>query len=419
MQSECRAKIEQLIEKGVKIPIPQSVVIGKEVDPNRIAGKGVVIYPGCKLLGTRTLILEGVKLGYEGPVTLDDCRLGRNVELKGGYFQRSVFLDGAAMALGAHVREGCILEEEASGAHDVGLKQTILFPFVTLGSLINFCDCLMAGGTNRRNHSEVGSSYIHFNYTPNQDKATASLIGDVPRGVMLNQPPIFLGGQGGLVGPVRIEYGTVIAAGVVYRTDILESGRLALGPTLIERDSNFQPGLYWHIKRLAFNNTNYIANLIALRRWCKTVRFLFFQRRPMEEMLYEGLLETLDMAVEERIRRFQSLSERMPESAKKYRAVMKKRADSRVLKQKEELCDRWPELETLFRSRLEAPGDHSLYGPFLEEIERHVRDKGPDYLTVIKGLDPAWSARGTRWLQSIVEGVNGAFIGLMPSYGNT
>ena len=75
----------------------------------------------------------------------------------------------------------------------------------------------MAGGTSRKNHSEIGSSYIHFNFTPHQDKATASLIGDVPRGVMLDQPPIFLGGQGGLVGPVRIAYGTVIPAGTICR----------------------------------------------------------------------------------------------------------------------------------------------------------------------------------------------------------
>ena len=92
------------------------------------------------------------------------------------------------MGLGAQVRETCILEEEASGAHCAGIKQTILLPFVTLGSLINFCDCLMAGGTSRQNHSEVGSSYIHFNFTPDGDKTTPSLIGDVPRGVMLAEP---------------------------------------------------------------------------------------------------------------------------------------------------------------------------------------------------------------------------------------
>lgn len=44
------------------------------------------------------------------------------VELKGGYFNKSVFLEKASMGLGAQVREGCILEEEANGAHCVGLK---------------------------------------------------------------------------------------------------------------------------------------------------------------------------------------------------------------------------------------------------------------------------------------------------------
>ena len=84
------------------------------------------------------------------------------------------------MGSGAHVRAGTLLEEEFDGAHAVGLKQTLFLPFVTAGSLINFCDALMAGGTSRKNHSEIGSSYIHFNYTPHRDKATPSLVGDVP-----------------------------------------------------------------------------------------------------------------------------------------------------------------------------------------------------------------------------------------------
>ena len=112
-----------------------------------------------------------------------------------GYISSSVFLDQANVGSGAQVREGCLLEEEANGSHTVGMKQAILFPFVTLGSLINFCDAFLAGGTSRKDHSEVGSSYIHFNYTPNQDKATASLLGDVPRGVMLREPRSFSGGR--------------------------------------------------------------------------------------------------------------------------------------------------------------------------------------------------------------------------------
>ena len=186
-------KVARLIEKGVSIAAPSTVDIGDDVDISRISGSGVVIYPGCRIYGAQTVISAGVRLGAESPVTVEDCCLGPRVELKGGYLRQSVFLEKASMGSGAQVREGCLLEEEASGAHCVGLKQTILLSFVTLGSLINFCDCLMTGGTSREDHSEVGSSYIHFNYTPDGDKCTPSLFGDVARGVMLDQPPIFLG----------------------------------------------------------------------------------------------------------------------------------------------------------------------------------------------------------------------------------
>ena len=201
--------ITSLLKKGVRMTNPFSVEISDEVNLENIAGS-LIIYGAARIWGENTLIAEDVKLGYEAPVTMINCQLGNAVELKGGYFADSVFLEKAALGSNAQVRSGCLLEEEAGGNHTVGLKQTILFPYVTLGSLINFCDCLMAGGTSRKNHSEVGSSYIHFNYTPNQDKATASLLGDVPRGVMLREPPIFLGGQGGLVGPLRIGFGTVM-----------------------------------------------------------------------------------------------------------------------------------------------------------------------------------------------------------------
>ncbi len=140
----------RLMERGVTIPNPSSVEIGNDVEIERISKSGIVLYGGTKIFGSRTLICSGTKLGYESPVTLSDCRIGPGVELKGGFFKRSVFLEKANMASGAQVREGCILEEEANGSHTVGLKQTILFPFVTLGSLINFCDCFMAGGTSRK-----------------------------------------------------------------------------------------------------------------------------------------------------------------------------------------------------------------------------------------------------------------------------
>jgi bifunctional UDP-N-acetylglucosamine pyrophosphorylase/glucosamine-1-phosphate N-acetyltransferase len=413
MAFDAKGKIEQLLAKGVVIPGPDSVLVGDEVNIDRIAGDGVVIYNGCKIFGEKTLIMPGARIGYEGPATVDDCQIGPKVELKGGFFRRSTFLEKANIGGGAQVRDGCILEEEAKGAHTVGLKQAILFPFVTLGSLINFCDCLMAGGTSRKNHSEVGSSYIHFNYTPNQDKATPALIGDVPRGVMLNQPPIFLGGQGGLVGPVRIEYGTVIAAGVVYRKDVVEAGKLVLGNDLIDRAPDFHPGLYRDVARIAINNTNYLANLIALRHWYLGVRSQFFMGDTMGRMLFEGAIEKLDLGIQERIERFQAVSQKMPESADKYRAVMKKQASERILKQKMALYEGWPKIEELFQRSLSEPGDPSTREPFVEAMSKRIAESGPDYVAAIQGLNKAWSDMGTSWLQGIVDRINEQVLALM------
>src|SRR4030042_5117686 len=150
VKPRCYDKVIQLMSKGVDIPNPLSGDLGEEITIDHISGKGVRIYPGCRIYGEHTVISAGSQIGYEGPVTIDNCQLGPKVELKGGYFNQSVFLEKSNMGLGAHVREGCILEEEANGAHCVGIKHTILFPFVTLGSLINFCDCLLAGVTSAK-----------------------------------------------------------------------------------------------------------------------------------------------------------------------------------------------------------------------------------------------------------------------------
>ena len=389
LKSGSHVKIEKLIKKGVKIANPDAIEIGPEVDVNRISGEDVIIYSGSRILGSDTLILAGVKLGYEGPVTVDNCQIGPEVELKGGYFNRSVFLDKAKCSLGSHVREATILEEQASIAHTVALKHTILLPFVTLGSLINFCDCLMAGGTSRKNHSEVGSSYIHFNFTPSQDKATASLIGDVPRGVMLNQRPIFLGGQGGLVGPCRLGFGITVAAGTITRKDEIRSDRLIFGGTGKGGNVPYEPGKLRMGKKIIINNILYIANLIALKQWYQHVRRLFVTQR-FPEALLNGLKEKVSLAIAERINRLEAFCLKEPEAG-------------------------WSELKGFLNGQLSNPGDAKSMDTFLESIHQGIAGSGKDYIGVIQGLEPADSARGTKWLQGIVDHIAGEAPRMMPA----
>ena len=415
MKHQSASKIEKLLEKGVQIPNPQSIEIGPEVDIDRISGDRVTIYSGCKIFGRSILILQGSKLGYEEPVTLKNCQLGPQVELKGGFFRDAVFLKNVSMGSGSNVREGTILEEESRVAHSVGLKQTILLPFVTLGSLINFCDCLMAGGTSRKDHSEVGSSFIHFNFTPNQDKATPSLIGDVPRGVMLNQQPIFLGGQGGLVGPCRLEFGTVTAAGSIIRIDELRPGRLIFSGTGRGGSIPFMPGMYQNIKRIVLNNITYIANLIALMQWYAYVRSQFISD-DFTEPLFVALKEKLRMAIDERIQQLKALSQKMPDSVIAYQNYTKENASSRILKQKNEFLERSDELEDYFRSQENIAVEENLRDAFMEKIRQGVQTSGKDYISVIKGLKDTEKVHGTLWLQSIVDHIIDDAFEFLPSF---
>jgi UDP-N-acetylglucosamine/UDP-N-acetylgalactosamine diphosphorylase len=302
--------VKTLLDRGVVLDAPEQVWVGPEVDPERIA-PGVRMGPGCRVEGATTSIGPGCVIGAEGPATVRGCQLTRDVQLGSGFFDGSVFLDGASMGGGAHVRPGCLIEEQASGAHSVGLKQTILFPYVTLGSLINFCDVLMAGGTSRKNHSEVGSSYIHFNFTPHQDKATASLLGDVPRGVVLDQPPIFLGGQGGLVGPCRLAFGTVVAAGQVLRRDVEIPGRLVLDPVPPTGERDYDPSRIGRIGRIVTNNLIYLGNLLALSAWYEQVRRRWMEQDAFALAAHAGALAILDDAVKERSKRLDELTAKL------------------------------------------------------------------------------------------------------------
>jgi bifunctional UDP-N-acetylglucosamine pyrophosphorylase/glucosamine-1-phosphate N-acetyltransferase len=381
-------KVVQLIDKGATIPNPSSLHIGDEVDLAHIAGKGVTVYPGCRIYGAKTVICPGVTLGAEGSVTVDDCALGPKVELKGGYFKESVFLEKCTMGLGAEVREACLLEEEANGAHCVGLKQTILFPYVTLGSLVNFCDCLLAGGSSRKDHSEVGSSYVHFNYTPDGDKTTASLFGDVPRGVMLNQPPIFLGGQGGAVGPLRVGYGSVVAAGSILRRDVVEDRRLVFASPARGMQRAHSPGVYNDLARIVRNNVLYLANLVALEEWYRVVRHQFFARQDLGELMYSAALGVLAAAKDERSRRLEEMAAKVPgldsagaefrERVAEVCGVFKERPDHQVGREGEEFL-------TTFLSKTDWASQ--------------------DYVETVQSLSPELAAKGSQWLQQIVDGL--------------
>ena len=388
-------------DRGVVVRCPESVEIDNAISPKQIAS-GVVIHAGSRIRGEKTSIGPGCIIGAEAPATLENCQLGHGVSLKGGSFSSATFLDNSEVGSGAHIRSGTLLEEQARTAHTVGLKQTIFMPFVTAGSLINFCDCLMAGGTSQKNHSEIGSSYIHFNFTPRQDKATASLIGDVPRGVMLDQPPIFLGGQGGLVGPARIAFGTTIAAGSICRSDVLDENCLFIPPPPPKEGILvFNQAPYRSIRRIVFNNLLYIGNLYALRAWYRLARKKYMTGDTYRKACWTGALNQIEGGIRERLIQLHIFAHKLPRSLEL--------ADSQddfpaVLRQQQEtFFKQWPDLEPkLTQGPVENAGAEKR-DIFLEEWE--AMDGDLSYLDAVDKLSHGCRAAGTEWLQAMVDSI--------------
>jgi hypothetical protein len=269
---EIEARLAHLASKGVIIPDVRQVFIGPEVNLENIQ-PGTQLFPGVRILGKDSVIGRNAVVGSEGPAVLDNVALDDQAEIASGYVTNTVLLRGARIGSNGHVRACTLLEEEASTAHTVGLKQSVLMSFATLGSLINFCDAIVAGGTSRSNHTEIGSGAINFNFTPwgeRGDKATPTLLGNVYDGALLDNERIFLGGLSGVIGPTQISFGAVTVAGQIIRQDVKPNTLFSTVARKIEGPINIRSRVF--SERKYQHNLNFVSNLFALREWYRQVR---------------------------------------------------------------------------------------------------------------------------------------------------
>ena len=303
-------RLLMLVKKGVVILDPRQTYVSPEVDIDRIYS-GAILYPGTRLTGTRTLIGSAAKIGSEGPASLHDSVIGSNSEVASGFLSEATLLSGARAGTNCHFRSGTLLEENAFTGHAVGLKQSILMYGVVAGSLINFCDALISGGRSRSEHSEIGSGFIHFNFTPwgkKGDKATPSLIGNVVEGVFLDKDRIFLGGLSGMVGPQTVGFGAITVAGQVIREAVPDS--MMHSETGIRLDRELFPAKTKFSKRrldsVREKNIEFIAQLLALKNWYSQVRLKRSQLQKDAELSLTliGAIETIRSCIAERIYRY-------------------------------------------------------------------------------------------------------------------
>src|SRR5215831_15371631 len=372
MRGNLEAMLDILETQGVTILDRRQIYLDEAIDLGRVRA-GAVLYPGTRLIGAGTFVGAGAKIGLEGPAVLENTVVGKNVEIASGYLKDSVLLRDARVGSNAHIRVGTLLEEEASTGHAVGLKHTVLMSFVTMGSLINFCDGLISGGKSRREHTEVGSGFIHFNFTPrgqSGDKATASLIGDVPHGVFLRQRRIFLGGLSGIVGPQKVGFGSCTVAGQVLRREVPSNRLVGDVPRKVDKEFYARVEAPDRILKL---NLEYIGHLTALRAWYRDVRLARIPAGPKYEHLRvvtQAASELLSICINER--------------AEKLRQFLEERGI--------------PVPSFLFVNP-PCPLKIEPSSPYLDHIEW------------VKGLSDVDVQIGVSWLQSIVESSHAGEVG--------
>jgi hypothetical protein len=287
-------RVAGLRSLGVEVWGPERVYVGPDVPLENIEPGAIL--KNAVLTGQSTLIGCGSTIGTSGMAVMNDCQVGRSVRVGAGHYDGATLLAGSQTRGFAELRPGTLLEEEAEIAHNVGLKHTIFTVAVVAGSSINFCDALVTGGTRRSDHSEIGSGTVHFNFDPRGDKF-GSLIGDV-RGVLLRSQRIFVGGNSGLVAPLHLDFGTVIAAGSTVRSDVDTSQMCQTQPehTL---PVTFDPGIYFDMKRKFVNTAKLVGNLHALAAWYLVVRLQFAV--GAENALYRAALQQVQLHIKHRI----------------------------------------------------------------------------------------------------------------------
>ncbi len=389
-ESGNRERVAQLAARGVDVWGPERVYIAADVPLENIE-------PGVSLLnatlsGSETRIGAGSRIGISGHARIENCQIGRDVELGAGSYQDATLLDSVRVRGFAEIREGTLIEEQVDVAHSAAFKNTILTATVVTGSLINFCDIFMSGGTSREDHSEVGSGAIHFNFDPRGDK-WSSMVGDAT-GILMRSAPIFIGGNSGLVGPVAVDFGAVVAAGSIVRRDVgancVHSEAMRSGEA-----QPFDRERYAMLGRKFIRTARLVGTLRALDAWYAQVRLPF--ATDDQKPLYEAARRQIERHIAERARRLQTIISKLDRSVGKWEQAPGEDG-TRCIREHRLLI----ESQDGIAKTLLDPGS-PLTAPE-QAIEAYQKqDASGRHIPRTRHLDDASAEAFSRWLQAIAD----------------
>lgn len=413
-------ELETLQNQGVRIPALEHVCIGREVPLENIHS-GAVLHPFCRITGKNTKIHANAQIGLRGAAILEDSVVGSGsiignqggvtlvktftgaqTILGQGEAEQAVFLgketrhNDFTTGVGFRARKGSLYEEDASSAQHTDTKMTILFPWATLGSNVNLCDLLLAGGVGAKlgEFTEIGSGTIHFNYTIRGDKATGSLFGNVVAGVFLQEKRLFIGGNNSLLAPLQGEFGALTAAGLRVSGKLKEG--LNLGAGFPTGHKEYDPRIFSRTKEIFQTQVHYVAQLAALHQWYQEVRLRLAPALSEKFQLYQAGLQMVVLNIQERIAQLERFVLALEGSIA---LLEQKNASPSVMEEQKHLLKIWPKV----KQDLENYENHfQPIPPKLEEALHESAALHGSYTQIIQNLPTESVNAGKRWLQDLV-----------------
>src|SRR4249919_1311137 len=94
LRGNLEAKLDMLEAQGVTVIDRRQTYLDESIDVTRIC-HGAILYPGTRLVGARTFVGPGAKVGIEGPAVLENAIIGENAEVASGYLKGAVLLRNA------------------------------------------------------------------------------------------------------------------------------------------------------------------------------------------------------------------------------------------------------------------------------------------------------------------------------------
>lgn len=394
-------RIARLLNKGVNVWGPERVYVAPDVPLDNIE-EGASLHH-CSVSGESTRIGRGSEIGRSGHALIEDTQIGRDCKLGAGLYKGATLLDRAAVRGFAELRPGTLLEEDTEAAHSTGFKNTILTATCVTGSLINYCDLMMSGGTSRKDHSEVGSGVIHFNFDPRGDK-WGSLLGDVT-GVLLRSAPVFVGGQCGLVGPVHVDFGAVVAAGSIVRKNVGRD-RIRFESAETSETEGFDREIYTGLRRKFLMTARLIGNLRALDVWYQTVR----ARGAADELLplYEAARKQALAHAAERTKRILKILGKLEKSIAKVE-TLNDEGLSRCAADHRHMLERAEQIEAALTAEPDHDGPPAAFAVAYDDARADA-----EYVDAVRAVDDDAASAATDWLANMASQTEQRLAELLP-----